>query len=226
MSANGSRDLAFLDHASRILAEAKSIEDVKAIRDKAEAARAYARAAQLGLDLQNRAAELKLRAERKAGDFLASLMLRGGNRSSKGHRVTLKLEDLGISRHQSKRWQSVASVSERDFSKYLREANDLGRELTSAGLLRIARKANEQSRSSQGGRVDTVETESITPVDHSAPNEMIVELMNHCQLLANVLRPVYQDGELEFKRSERRIIGRLLSEMQALIGQLKNEWNR
>src|SRR4051812_14843110 len=110
--------LAVLDQVSQLLEEAKSLEEIKEIRDKAEAARSYARAAKLGLELQNRAAELRLRAERKAGQFLRSMKLRGGDRRSKLHRPTLKLDALGISRQQSMRWQRVASISEEDFCSY------------------------------------------------------------------------------------------------------------
>ena len=88
---SGSHDLSVLDHASRILADAKSLDDIKAVRDKAEAARAYVKAAKLGLELQNRAAEVKLRAERKAGRLLRSLKLRGGDRKSKRHDASLNL---------------------------------------------------------------------------------------------------------------------------------------
>ena len=41
--------------------------------DIAEAARTYARAAKLGLEAANHAAEVKLRAERKAGELLTTL---------------------------------------------------------------------------------------------------------------------------------------------------------
>jgi hypothetical protein len=37
--ANGPRELAVLDQASRILADAKSLDEIKTVRDKAEAAR-------------------------------------------------------------------------------------------------------------------------------------------------------------------------------------------
>ena len=136
----GSRDLTVLDQAARILAEAKSLDEIKSIRDKAEAARAYVKAAKLGLELQNRAAEVKLRAERKAGGLLRTLKLRGGDRKSKGQAAALKLRDLDISRDQSKRWQRIASVPEAEFSNYLRDMTDHGREITSAGVLRIAGK--------------------------------------------------------------------------------------
>src|SRR3954471_22700278 len=105
-----SRELAMIDQASRMLDEAKSLEEIKTIRDKAEAVRNYVKAAKLGLELQNCAAEVKLRAERKAGGLLRSLKLRGGDRKSKRHAASLKLADLCISRDQSKRWQHIATV--------------------------------------------------------------------------------------------------------------------
>ena len=111
MSTTANTELAVLDQATRLLAQANSLEDIKTIHDKAEAVRTYAKAAQLGLGLQNRAAELKLRAERKAGASLTALRLRGGDRRSKGHRASLKLDNLGISSDQSKRWQRIASMN-------------------------------------------------------------------------------------------------------------------
>ena len=123
------RELDVLNQASRMLDEAKSLEEIKSIRDKAEAARNYVKAAKLGLDLQNFAAEVKLRAERKAGSLLRSLKLRGGDRKSKLHAGPLKLADLGISRNQSKRWQHIASVSDGEFVRYLKHMTDRGAKL-------------------------------------------------------------------------------------------------
>jgi hypothetical protein len=132
-------ELAVLDDGLRLLAEAQSLEDIKTLRDKAELAWNYAGMAKMGLDLQNRAAELKIRAERKAGWLLASLRLRGGDRRSKSMHTTLKLVDLGISRDQSSDWQRMASVPDDELAHYIRAANHFGQEVTSAGLLRFAR---------------------------------------------------------------------------------------
>ena len=65
--------LAKLDKATHLLAEAKTLDEIKNIMDVAEAARTYARAAKLGLEAYNHAAEVKVRAERKAGEFLKRL---------------------------------------------------------------------------------------------------------------------------------------------------------
>jgi hypothetical protein len=214
-----SRELAVLDHASRMLDEAKSLEEIKSIRDKAEAARNYVKAAKLGLELQNCAAEVKLRAERKAGRLLRSLKLRGGDRKSKRHPAPLKLAELGISRDQSKRWQHIASVSDAEFTRYLKSMGDQGREITSAGLLRIAAKFRPKSRSEPSpARNDT----NLRPNKNCSAHEMLEELINHCKLLGDILLPVYEEDDgPELKRGERRVVGHLIGEMTTLIVQLK-----
>jgi hypothetical protein len=68
-----STSLQNIGKARQMLAEAKSLDDVLMIRDKAEALRVYAAAAKLGLESQNEAAEIKIRAERKAGELLRSM---------------------------------------------------------------------------------------------------------------------------------------------------------
>lgn len=55
--------LAKLDKATQMLAEVKTVDDVKKIVNLAEAARVYAREVELGLEAQNHAAEIKLRAQ-------------------------------------------------------------------------------------------------------------------------------------------------------------------
>src|SRR5207244_6259503 len=73
-----SSPLARLETARRLLAEVRSVDDVKAIHDLAEAARIYARQARLGLEAQNDSAEIKLRAERKLGELLTALPKQDG----------------------------------------------------------------------------------------------------------------------------------------------------
>jgi hypothetical protein len=140
MSGNCVQELTLLDKAKRALANANNFDQIKDIRDKAEAVRKYAQSASLGLEIQNRAAEVKLRAERQAGKLLSQLMLRGGDRRSKSRHDRVKLDDLGISRNQSTRWQIQAKVPENIFATYVRDTCDAGKELTSANLMRIAKQ--------------------------------------------------------------------------------------
>ena len=137
---NSPREIVLLSQAKRALAEAGTIDDIRAIRDKAEAARKYAASACLGLEIQNHAAEIKLRAERKAGELLAELRLRGGDRRSDSRPASLRLQDIGVNKDQSSRWQLEACVSVRDFETFLTREREAGRELTSAGLIKLAKR--------------------------------------------------------------------------------------
>lgn len=225
MSEQPSRELIILDQASRMLAEAKSLEEVKAIRDKAEAARTYARAARLGLELQNRAAEIKLRAERKAGLFLAKLALHGGDRRSRSHDVILKLQDIGITASQSYRWQQEAAIPERDFGQFLKSAQDSGHELTAAGLLRFARSLRQPRADPDSAR--PMVTPQLLQLNHASeepsPSELLEELRNHLHLLAQLLQPLCDVGRTDFTTGQRRMVARLLKEMQEFVAQLQDQ---
>ncbi len=133
------RELVLLGEAQRMIMEATSLDEIKDIRDKAEAARKYIESAQLGLLMQNRAAEVKLRAERRAGELLATLKLAGGDRRSENSSGPT-LEELGISKHQSSRWQREAAVPDEVFERLVQETNSQAQELTTAALLRLARQ--------------------------------------------------------------------------------------
>lgn len=146
-----SRELCALDQVRRMLAEAGSFDQIKAIRDKAEAVRQYAKSATLGLELQNQAAQVKLLAEREAGGLLKSMRLHGGDRKSATHAEGMTLKGLGLSQNQSARWQLEASVPEELFEQYVRGATAQGKELTSAGLVRMARSCRSSQARDPGG---------------------------------------------------------------------------
>src|SRR5436190_24257726 len=64
------------DAARKALQAAHSVDEVRDIKDKAEAVRAYARQAG-DTEMQNWAVEIKLRAERRAGELLAEMKKAG-----------------------------------------------------------------------------------------------------------------------------------------------------
>lgn len=136
------RSLAKLGDAIRLLIEIKTAQDVKQVMGLAEAARVYAQQAKLGLEAQNYATEIKLRAARMGGEILAKTELNIGrppmrNGTSPGT-VLPTLNDLGITKKQSSCWQRIAAMPETAFTAYISEIKEAAKELTTAGILQAA----------------------------------------------------------------------------------------
>jgi hypothetical protein len=105
--------------------------------------------------MQNDAAEIKLRAERRAGE-----MLKEG--AQNGHRQTaadgrpkkvsndttliqpVKLREIGLTRDQSSQWQSIAEIPEEDFERTIKETKQSGEELTQRDILKVAKEIKEE----------------------------------------------------------------------------------
>lgn len=128
-----------LETARQALATAKTLPTLKGIRDKAEAISRYAKQQQYGLEIANDAVEIRLVAERRLGELLREMQLQGGDRKSNRHNGGLKLADLGIDEHQSRRWQQEAALPEDAFQTYIADTRAKGEELTSAAVRRQAR---------------------------------------------------------------------------------------
>lgn len=134
------------DRLKAAIEKSKSVDEAKGIKDKAEAARIYAKKIGLSLGVQNECAEIKLRAERKAGELLAGMDLRKNagrpkkNRSDDEKNSRPTLADLGVKDARlSSRWQLESIVPEREFLAFLKTCRDEDEEITSSGLLEIAK---------------------------------------------------------------------------------------
>ena len=127
------------DRACRALAEASSIDEVKDVRDRLMALRAYARQAgnrQLEMDAQR----IRIRAERKLGELIAvapknrGALRRGLNSYPRDDTPTLK--DAGIGKRLADRARKLAAVPEGEFED----------------LVGISTRSNRSSHQAQGSR--------------------------------------------------------------------------
>jgi hypothetical protein len=123
--------------ARSALERAHRVDEVKDIRDKAEALRVYAKQAQ-DIDMQNWAAEIRIRAERRAGELLKAMPKQHGSRGA-GKKVgsprATPLADLGVTKTQSSKWQRLAAVTNAEFEGALRGIMGVGKELTTTAML-------------------------------------------------------------------------------------------
>jgi ParB family chromosome partitioning protein len=112
------------DTARFALAEARRVDEVKDIRDKALALAEYAKQAK-DTELLAHATEIRLRAERRAGELLAEAPKasggeHGGRPKIDGSRSqpstsTPTLAEMGVTKAQSSKWQKLAALPDEKF---------------------------------------------------------------------------------------------------------------
>jgi N6-adenosine-specific RNA methylase IME4 len=155
---DSSTALSRYDAARRALAEAHSVDEVKDIRDKAVAMQAYAKQAK-DTTLIVQATEIRMRAERRAGELLIEMAARkeretkGGDRRSKSHDATLiaapTLADLGVSKTQSSRWQKLAALDPNSFETKVESASKRAYELMTRRIIRADKIERAKDRHSK-----------------------------------------------------------------------------
>lgn len=109
-------------HVSKIVKQESKNDEKRARLNKAEAIPGYAKRAGLGLESQNLGAEVRLRAERRGGE-----LLRSNPGFGRGRKSTTSV-DLGITWHDSSRWQAIAGIPEDDFERHVADIKPAKRE--------------------------------------------------------------------------------------------------
>jgi hypothetical protein len=150
--------------ARTALAEAHRVDEVKDIRDKAEAMAAYARQAK-DSELIQYATEIKVRAERRCGELLSVTEKNTGARGIGTSAVERSdctpptLADMGLTRDESSRYQSLASMSSEHFETAVATAKATAGEVTTAFMLREAKAAKPQGRPAKGAKAEALREE-------------------------------------------------------------------
>lgn len=120
--------------ACRAVADAKSVDEVKDIRDQAEAMRAYAKQAK-NKQLEIDASEIRFRAERRIGELMAaqrdSVGLANGGDAAKARvadgpeqNTRPTLAEAGIDKHLADRARKYAAVPEQEFESILADRRE------------------------------------------------------------------------------------------------------
>jgi hypothetical protein len=156
------------------LAQITSFNDVKSIRALAIGWEVRAKEAQ-DRERLDRAIEIRLLAEIRAGEMLLSLGERRGGDQTSEERSLPSNEELGITDKQSSRWQQLATLSHKEQATIIAEAKDkvaaaLAREKRGNGtdkaktspLVRAWNKANEKQRQQFFDEIEPTFLRSLT----------------------------------------------------------------
>lgn len=215
--------------ALHALAECKSVDEVKTWADKAAAMQAYARMAK-DKTLEVDAAEIRLRAERRLGEMLASQKqgdgLAAGSRgqlagkSADGLAVLAndrqkkapKLADAGISKNLSARAQKLAAVPAAEFEKEVGE----WRERVSAEGERVSAKLEKSGEKELKRRGKQI-VEAPPPADESDEiRDAMAALVERNQHLEERLAVEAMDASEEERTAAANLIAALRSEIAVL----------
>lgn len=192
-------ELVRYDAARKAIAAARRIDEVRQIRSKAEAVRVYAKQAG-DFELQNKAAEIRLFAERRAGQLLADMEKNRGTRGegrprkdgTKVRRLTdataypPKLDDIGVTKDQSSKWQRLAKlIDDATFERALRQARERDGELTTAALLREIKEIVKPTGAVVEPDINVVAAELIRDIESASRKEKLETVVR----LRNRLNP-------------------------------------
>ncbi|MGJ0505626.1 MAG: MT-A70 family methyltransferase [Methylocystis sp.] len=96
------------------------------------------------------ATDIRLRAERRAGELLTKMAVdgerdagKGGDRKSPSHDARVKLADMGITYSQSQRWQALAKLQKAEFEEIVAKRKIEAQKATQAS--RAERQAEKKS---------------------------------------------------------------------------------
>lgn len=198
------------EQARYALAEAHRVDEVKNIRDKAEAMAAYARQAK-DQELIQYATEIKVRAERRCGELLASTERapagRKGNRSDDTTDSPPTLADMGLTKDESSRYQQLAAMPAEHFETAVETAKATAGEVTTAFMLREAAKSKPQAKPMKGAKADRMREEL-----KEAKERGVSMLCTYARLTLSAIK-----AQEEFSEEERSLLG----EVERAIHQLQ-----
>jgi hypothetical protein len=175
------------DAMCHAISAAYEVDEVKDIRDKARAMQAYFKLAQ-NVEAERQACEIRLRAERKAGQLLTQMeKAKGGSPTpSPDGRGSPTLAALGVSYNQSSQWQSLAKIPDDDFEIAMQSAE----QPTTGGLIAAHTAPKRDVVNPMAlwlwGRLQDFDRDGLLAAD---PNELFGTMLEHMKVTTKDLAP-------------------------------------
>jgi hypothetical protein len=136
-----------IQQAHRALELATTIEDFVDVADMAATLKGLMKRRGMGCETMNVAASIKLQAERTVGKMIGERQDEGTlasqgrpKKGPAGERLIETLDELGIAKKDSHKWQQMARLPDEEFEELYQECQHADVEFTQALILRIVRE--------------------------------------------------------------------------------------
>lgn len=181
--------LLVLNECRSALSEAKTLDDVLAIRDKAEMVRKAREVLGASRAAQNEAVLVKVQAEVMLGDAMSRMEKRNGARDGKTglHDGTPLLSELGITKAKSHRWQTIAKAKKRIEALY-DAANEADEDFSSALVYRAGKKLMQGDKPAKPSKANWGAGEWIAHLRKTVEKIYDEAPAEFREIMANVLR--------------------------------------
>jgi hypothetical protein len=128
---------------------ADTVDDLLQIRATSQTVHYLSKKVQMTRDVQNKAAELTIKAERALGEFLHTMPKATGGQPYHPTPYTMSgveeedkpqtYAEMGITYRDASKWQTIANLPQDTLEEFIAETVENGRELTSGGVHRYAK---------------------------------------------------------------------------------------
>lgn len=198
------------EQARYALAECQRVDEVKDIRDKAEAMAAYARQAK-DTEMIQWATEIKVRAERKAGELLSQVPRqqhsgrRPNNSNDDQTNYQRALAEAGLTQSAAYQYERLAAMPAEHFETAVATAKDTAGQVTTAFMLREADRSRPKGRPAKGAKADAMREEL-----KAAKERGVSILETYARMTITVIR-----GQDSFTDQEYFVLGELMDVIAA-----------
>ena len=144
------------ENAKKAIAICTTIDEAKDIRDKAQALLVYVKQIKESLPVQNKVAEIRIRAERRVGEFSRELPKSAGGRPINSRHDGESFEEktkasvlkaARIDPTHAARYEAIANIPQERFEDHLQTATGKGIELTTVSMVSLAKNIAREERS-------------------------------------------------------------------------------
>ena len=143
------------DEIQQAISIVENWDEIKIIETKLKAFQAIALQEKMAMPVKNKVARYLIDIEAKKGEWLKGNIKKGGDRKSKSHDGTLKLEDFGISKNESSRSQKLAETPKEKRDEILNEIESENKEISKSELTKRLKKEQREKE------IEQIRTEPI-----------------------------------------------------------------
>lgn len=208
------------DQARLALAQCRDVDEVKEIRDKSDAMRLYAKQAN-DTELEQWAAEIKLRAQRAIGEISAGLEKKTSRHATLPFGGKCKAEalaDAGISTSTAHRYEQLAAIPLPEVEAFIARSKQSGKPVSAKAMLAASKPKTDPEPGN--GSIKNAKRGTAKSANQGMPEAVVEDRNGHATSVHNEFGSLVTSAhqQLANQRAENQALREQLHALQAQTG--------